>query len=158
MTPALDTLHGQRAHYAAVRARLWPVRRQMPPVLLAPPKLPWRTPRITDVTRDHDGRVAEILAALAGRPLNIRTIQQATASAYGMDVRHLIGPRRNLTVAEPRQIAMTLCRRLLDDRPSASWKKIGLRFNRDHSTAVHAVVKFGALVERVIASQPDRRE
>ena len=46
----------------------------------------------------------------------------------------LVGQGRPQSIAEPRQVAMYLCRRMT----RASLDTIGASFNRNHSTVVHA--------------------
>lgn len=77
--------------------------------------------------------------------MSIDTIQQLTAESYGVTVDDLIGDKRTKDLVMARQIAMYLCRDMLDD----SLKVIGSAFSgRDHSTVLHACRK----VEEAIKS------
>ena len=61
----------------------------------------------------------------------------AVAGYYNVKVEDIKGPRRNREITVPRQIAMYLCREMVD----VSLEMIGTRFNRDHSTVMHACQK-----------------
>ena len=61
----------------------------------------------------------------------------AVAGYYNVKVEDIKGPRRNREITVPRQIAMFLCREMVD----VSLEVIGHRFNRDHSTVMHACQK-----------------
>lgn len=70
--------------------------------------------------------------------LSVDTIQQVTAESFNVTVDDLIGDKRTKDLVLARQIAMYLCRSLLDD----SLKVIGRSFgDRDHSTVIHACNK-----------------
>jgi len=57
---------------------------------------------------------------------------------FGLKMEDLMGKKRSKNIAEPRQIAMYLCRNLTD----TSLPKIGTFFGgRDHSTVIHACEK-----------------
>jgi len=78
--------------------------------------------------------------------LTIGYIQQAVATAYGLDVRLLISPRRARKIARPRQVAMWLVFKLL---PDYSLPAIGVGFgNRDHATIMHGVRRIDDLADR----------
>lgn len=64
----------------------------------------------------------------------------AVAGYYNVKVEDIKGPRRNREITVPRQIAMYLCREMVD----VSLEMIGTRFNRDHSTVMHACQKVAA--------------
>lgn len=68
-------------------------------------------------------------------PVTFDEIAQAVSERYGLSVQQLLSRRRTKQVALPRQVAMYLCRRLLD----ASYPRIGDLFGRDHTTALHGV-------------------
>ena len=57
--------------------------------------------------------------------------------------------RRSKNVAVPRQLAMYLCRRLMN----ASFPQIGELFGRDHSTVIHAVNVTGRRIKDDTAFQ-----
>jgi len=68
-------------------------------------------------------------------PITFDEITRAVCDRYGLSVQQLLSRRRTKQVAVPRQVAMYLCRRLLD----ASYPRIGGLFGRDHTTAIHGV-------------------
>jgi chromosomal replication initiator protein len=63
------------------------------------------------------------------------TIIAVTADFFGITIEEICGPGKTKAVAQPRQIAMYLCRELTD----LSLPKIGQTFGgRDHTTVMHA--------------------
>lgn len=69
------------------------------------------------------------------RRLTIAHIVRVVCEHYSLDVDDLLSERRKRSVARPRQEAMYLARQLT----SQSLPCIGRKFNRDHSTVIHAV-------------------
>ncbi|MBI2297476.1 MAG: chromosomal replication initiator protein DnaA [Armatimonadetes bacterium] len=69
-------------------------------------------------------------------------IQRAVAKHYGMEPEALVGKSRRQEVALPRQVAMYLCREVL----GISFNDIGVHFDRDHSTVMHACTKITELL------------
>ena len=62
-------------------------------------------------------------------------IQRLIAERYGVSISDLLGKRRTQNIAQTRQLAMYLCRRLT----GCSYPEIGALFGgRDHSTVIHA--------------------
>jgi len=78
-----------------------------------------------------------IADGMVGRhgPVTFEEIAQAVCDQYGVSTQMLLSRRRTTHVALPRQVAMYLCRKLLD----ASYPRIGNLFGRDHTTALHGV-------------------
>lgn len=84
-------------------------------------------------------------------------IFEMVAKRYGMTAAELCGPRSTREYAEPRQVAVYLCRQLT----SASYPAIGERVHQHHSTIFYSMqvvvakrVKnsaFDALVESIVA-------
>lgn len=76
---------------------------------------------------------------------SIRSIQLVVAERYGVTRADLMSQRRTAQVVRPRQIAMYLSKHLT----GLSLPAIGRHFGgRDHTTALHAVNKIAALVEK----------
>ncbi|MCV7316618.1 chromosomal replication initiator protein DnaA [Mycolicibacillus parakoreensis] len=75
------------------------------------------------------------------------TIMAATAEYFDTTVEELRGPGKSRALAQPRQIAMYLCRELTD----LSLPKIGQSFDRDHTTVMYAQRK-------ILAEMAERRE
>jgi chromosomal replication initiator protein len=68
-------------------------------------------------------------------------IVQTVASHFDLKVEDLRGQRRHQVVAQPRSIAMYLCRKHVQ----ASYPAIGQQFGgKDHSTVIHACRKIEA--------------
>lgn len=72
-------------------------------------------------------------------------IQEIVASHYDIRIEDMVGSKKPKNIAFPRQIAMYLCRKLLD----ISLPKIGENFGgRDHTTVIHAVSKIENQIEK----------
>ena len=68
--------------------------------------------------------------------LSLDAIQKAVAEHFGLQVRDLVGSKRPKGIAEPRMIAMYLCRKLTN----STQQDIGAAFGgRSHATVIHAV-------------------
>ncbi|WP_165052731.1 MULTISPECIES: chromosomal replication initiator protein DnaA [unclassified Adlercreutzia] len=67
--------------------------------------------------------------------LTVEDIQREVEGFFKVKHSDLIGPKRARNIVYPRQIAIYLCRQLLD----LPFNDIGKKFNRDHSTAMHSV-------------------
>jgi len=77
-------------------------------------------------------------ASAAGLGFSAVTIQETVAREWGVTPESLVARRRERAVVEPRQVAMHLCREMLD-LPLA---EIGRSFGgRDHSTVIHSLAK-----------------
>lgn len=70
------------------------------------------------------------------RSISIEEIQKAVAETFGIQVYDLTGPKKPKNIADPRMIAMYLCRKLT----AKSHQEIGRAFGgRSHGTVIHAV-------------------
>ncbi len=68
--------------------------------------------------------------------LSVDAIQKAVADYFELQVRDLVGSKRPANIAEPRMLAMYLCRKLTD----VSQQEIGQAFGgRSHATVIHAI-------------------
>ncbi len=75
------------------------------------------------------------LIAVYAKLVSIENIQQTVADFYKIKVSDLLSKRRSRSVARPRQLAMTLAKKLT----SHSLPEIGKAFGgRDHTTVLHA--------------------
>ena len=72
---------------------------------------------------------------LPRRPVSVEAIQDTVSRHFGLSIADLKSERRGREVALPRQIAMYLSRTLA----AASFPSIAEKFERDHSTVMHAV-------------------
>ena len=96
------------------------------------------------ITLDMAQEVLQDLVPEENRLITPDNILSATATAYTLTTRELIGPSRKQPLARYRQIAMYLCRELTD----LSFPKIGAQFGgRDHTTVIHAVDKIKGLMQ-----------
>ena len=79
--------------------------------------------------------------------LTISTVRKAVCDYYNLTTKQITSATRTKNVANPRHIAMYLCRRLLD----APYKEIGDEFGkRDHTTVMSACER----VEKLIKTDP----
>jgi chromosomal replication initiator protein len=76
-------------------------------------------------------------------------IEQVVAAAFDLDRRRLASPQRAARLVRARHIAMFLMRKRL----GLSYGEIGIRYERDHSTVLHAV----RAIEHRIACDPEVR-
>lgn len=86
------------------------------------------------------GILKDLLRANARR-ITIEEIQGRVADHFGVRRRDMTSSRRSRAVARPRQVAIWLCKQLTQ----RSLPDIGGRFNRDHTTVIHAIRKVDAL-------------
>lgn len=74
----------------------------------------------------------------------IEQVQQIVANQYNVNVEDLKSKRRNNTLVIPRQVAMYICRVMLDE----NLEKIGMAFGgKNHATVCHAVDKIKKEIE-----------
>ena len=85
---------------------------------------------LKDMLRSYDKRTT------------IDEIQKKVAEYFNISVKEMQSSRRARTVARPRQIAMFLAKQLT----SRSLPEIGRKFDRDHTTVMHAVRKIEELL------------
>jgi chromosomal replication initiator protein len=124
-------------HYKDIRKRL----RDTPPKPVEP------EPIMAEPVVDQCATCGSIMVD-DGAAVTISRIISAVCSHYNVLRMDLIGSRRNLKVARPRQVAMYLARELT----ALSYGQIGLRLGgRDHTTLIHGVKK----VEALILKDPD---
>ena len=71
-------------------------------------------------------------------------IQRSVADQFGIKIADILGTKRPKHIAEPRLVAMYLCRRLT----SHSLPEIGAAFGKTHATILNAVNKVPELCER----------
>lgn len=68
---------------------------------------------------------------------NIAKIQKAVAEYYDLTVDNLKSKKRTANINKARQVAMYLCKMTTEE----TIERIGLEFNRDHATVIHACDK-----------------
>lgn len=81
---------------------------------------------------------------LATRVVSMEVIQQKVAEQFGISMADLMGNRRPRNIAEPRMVAMYLCRR----HTHHSLPEIGSAFGKTHATVLNAVNKVPELCRR----------
>ena len=72
--------------------------------------------------------------------LNAEDIQKAVENFYKVSHAEITGKKRSRNITNARQVAIYLCRQLLD----IPYEEIGKKFNRDHSTAMYSVTSVEA--------------
>ena len=102
------------------------------------------------VTLERTRDVLRDVLNVVDRRVSIEEIQQKVADKYEIRVSEMQSKRRERTVARPRQVAMYLAKALTP----RSLPEIGRKFDRDHTTVIHAVKK----VEEMMAEDPSFRE
>lgn len=85
---------------------------------------------VSSVLEDH-------FMGMAAKNLTIEDIQKQVVDYYKIKLSALTGSSRAREVIFPRQIAMYLCRQILD----VPFDSIGKKFNKDHSTVMYSVSK-----------------
>ena len=76
------------------------------------------------------------------KQISIEIIQQKISTYFNLKVSDMGSPRRSISIARPRQIAMYLCKEIT----SFSYPEIGQAFGgKDHTTVMHAVKKIECL-------------
>ncbi|MFN6951616.1 MAG: chromosomal replication initiator protein DnaA [Albidovulum sp.] len=139
-------------------------RNQYPGLKLAPGVLEFLAHRITTNVRVLEGALTRLFAfaSLVGREItldltqdclsdilrasdrkvSIEEIQRKVAEHYNIRLADMVGPKRQRTVARPRQVAMYLSKTLT----TRSLPEIGRRFGgRDHTTIMHGIRKIEEL-------------
>ena len=77
-------------------------------------------------------------------------VQETVAAHFGVTVHEILAKRRNPKVILPRHVAMYVTKHV----SLQSFPEIGRRFQRDHTTVLHAVQK----IERMIESDFDLKQ
>ena len=76
---------------------------------------------------------------------NIDKVQKIVAEKYNLTVEDIKGKKRNANITEARQIAMYICRNVLNE----SLMRIGNEFGgKDHTTVMHSVSKIEAAIKK----------
>lgn len=80
----------------------------------------------------------------ASRNLSVDDIQREVENFFKVSHADLVGPKRARSIVYPRQIAIYMCRQLLD----LPYQDIGRKFNRDHTTAMHSVTMVEEMLKK----------
>ena len=95
-----------------------------------------------EITLDMTQDVLKDMLRSFDKRTTIDEIQKKVAEHFNISVKEMQSSRRARTVARPRQIAMYLAKQLT----SRSLPEIGRKFDRDHTTVMHAVRKVEVLI------------
>lgn len=91
-------------------------------------------PLTLDLAKEY---LTDLLPKNKRQPLDAEAIIAEIARFYKVDRKKILGNSRPKNIATARQVAMYLCRELLD----SSFTEIGAFFNRDHTTIIYAYEK-----------------
>ena len=97
-----------------------------------------------DITLEMTQDVLKDMLRSYDRRTTIDEIQKKAAEHFNISVKEMQSARRARSVARPRQIAMYLAKQLT----SRSLPEIGRKFDRDHTTVMHAVRKVEELISK----------
>ena len=87
----------------------------------------------------------DILSVQPKRTLTAKVVIDEVEKYYRLSKGSIVSKKRSADIALPRQVAMYICREILDD---PSFPKIGEAFGgRDHTTVLHNVRKIGTDIE-----------
>jgi chromosomal replication initiator protein len=89
------------------------------------------------VTLDRTREILRDVLNVLDRRVTIEEIQRKVAEHYNIRISEMQSKRRERNVARPRQVAMFLSKTLTP----RSLPEIGRKFDRDHTTVIHAVRK-----------------
>lgn len=131
--------------------------------------------RVRSNIRELEGALRRVMASgrLTGAPITIEftkdclrdllasqdklvtldNIKRTVAEHYKVKVNDLLSKRRSRSIARPRQLAMLLAKELTNH----SYPEIGMAFDRDHTTVLHACKKMKELLEEDRRIEEDYR-
>lgn len=93
------------------------------------------------ITLDLARKVLDDMGNPVQNIITIDKIIEFICTTYKLKLEDILSHKRSKDIAEPRQIAMYLCRELTD----ISLPRIGNKFGRDHTTVIHACEKITKL-------------
>lgn len=93
------------------------------------------------------------LLASQDKLVTLDNIKRTVAEHYKVKVNDLLSKRRSRSIARPRQLAMLLAKELTNH----SYPEIGVAFDRDHTTVLHACKKMKELLEEDRRIEEDYR-
>ena len=94
--------------------------------------------------RIHKHALAGLIHTEEVNMVNIESIQNFVSSYFNIKKQDLLGKKRKAQFAFPRQIAMYLCRDMINE----SYPQIAAAFSRDHTTILHAYDKITKEIEK----------
>lgn len=86
---------------------------------------------------------AQIEQEIAARSVSPELIQRTVANHFGISIADILGKKRTKNIAQPRMVAMYLCRELT----KCSSTEIGAAFDRDHAMILYAENRVPELCE-----------
>jgi hypothetical protein len=132
-----------------------------PPPLPKSPPVAKGKPKPPSILGDlsFEDRAALVLALMPRTPTPemigdlCRQVMIITANVYGITLDDILGRSRLHMFSHPRSLAMAICIEVL----GLSLPKTGWRFGaRDHTTAIQALRKYGALIRAIEARRSAR--
>lgn len=97
-----------------------------------------------EITLETTQEVLKDMLRAYDRTITVDDIQKKVAAYYGISVKEMQSCIRCRNIARPRQVAMYLSKQLT----SRSLPEIGRKFERDHTTVMHAIRKVEELISR----------
>ena len=97
------------------------------------------------------GILSQKLNELNKRELDIDLIKETVSQYFKIEVSDLSSKNRANSIAYPRQIAMYLCRNMLD----CALGNIGSAFEKDHTTIMHGVKKIDEKIKTTESVKQD---
>lgn len=116
--------------------------------VLAHYKLKQDAPMTVDYVK---GILAQKLNELNRRELDIDLIKETVSKYFKIEVSDLSSKNRANSIAYPRQVAMYLCRNMLD----CALGNIGSAFEKDHTTIMHGVKKIDEKIKTIESVKQD---
>lgn len=116
--------------------------------VLAHYKLKKDAPMTVDYVK---GILAEKLNEINKKDIDIDLIKEVVADYYKIEVSDLSSKNRSSSIAYPRQIAMYLCRNMLD----CALGNIGAAFEKDHTTIMHGVKQIDKKIKTMESVKKD---
>ena len=116
--------------------------------VLAHYKLKQDAPMTVDYVK---GILAQKLNELNRRELDIDLIKETVSKYFKIEVSDLSSKNRANSIAYPRQVAMYLCRNMLD----CALGNIGSAFEKDHTTIMHGVKKIDEKIKTTESVKQD---
>jgi chromosomal replication initiator protein len=86
----------------------------------------------------------QLEAENAKKVISIDTIQKVVAEHFDVRLNDILGTKRPKNIAEPRMVAMYLCREMTN----SSFPTIGTAFGKNHATIMNAMKKVPELCRK----------
>ena len=112
----------------------------------------YRLKKDAPMTVDYvKGILSEKLNEMNKKELNIDLIKETVSNYFKIEVSDLSSKNRASSIAYPRQVAMYLCRNMLD----CALGNIGSAFEKDHTTIMHGVKKIDEKIKTTESVRQD---